>query len=79
VTVAVNCVVALVLGLTLGIAVVRAERLWRRLLRDDGALRRPLWLATIAFVSWLVLTGAVVCLLTASSRSAASQSSRCCG
>ena len=63
-TVAVNCIVALALGLTLGIALVRAERLWRRLLRDDGALRRPLWLATIAFVSWLVLAGAVVCLLT---------------
>lgn len=63
-TVAVNCIVALALGLTLGIALVRAERLWRRLLRDDGALRRPLWLATIAFVSWLVLCGAVICLLT---------------
>ena len=63
-TVAVNCIVALALGLTLGIALVRAERLWRRLLRDDGALRRPLWLATIAFVSWLVLSGAVICLLT---------------
>lgn len=63
-TVAVNCIVALALGLTLGIALVRAERLWRQLLRDDGALRRPLWLATIAFVSWLVLCGAVICLLT---------------
>jgi len=63
-TVAVNCIVALALGLTLGIALLRAERLWRRLLRDDGALRRPLWLATIAFVSWLVLAGAIVCLLT---------------
>lgn len=63
-TVAVNCIVALALGLTLGIALVRAERLWRQLLRDDGALRRPLWLATIAFVSWLVLSGAVICLLT---------------
>ncbi len=63
-TVAANCIVALALGLTLGIALVRAERLWRQLLRDDGALRRPLWLATIAFVSWLVLCGAVICLLT---------------
>jgi small-conductance mechanosensitive channel len=63
-TVAVNCIVALALGLTLGIALQRAERRWRRLLRDDGALRRPLWLATIAVVSWLVLAGAVVCLLT---------------
>ena len=63
-TVAVNCIVALALGLTMGIALVRAERLWRRLLRDDGALRRPLWLATIGFVSWLVLSGAVICLLT---------------
>ncbi len=63
-TVAVSCIVALALGLTLGIALVRAERLWRRLLRDDGALRRPWWLATIGFVSWLVLSGAVICLLT---------------
>jgi len=63
-TVAVNCIVALALGLTLGIALMRAERRWRRLLHDDGALRRPLWLATIAFVSWLVLSGAVICLLT---------------
>ncbi len=63
-TVTVNCIVALALGLTLGIALLRAERLWRRLLRDDGTQRRPFWLATIAFVSWLVLAGAVICLLT---------------
>lgn len=63
-TVTINCIVALALGLTLGMALMRAERTWRSVLRDDGAQRRPFWLAGVAFVSWLVLAGAVACLLT---------------
>jgi len=66
--VAVNCIVALLLGLTLGLALVRAERRWHKLLREEAAagnaVRRPVWLTIVASVAWLVLAGAVVCLLT---------------
>ncbi|HKX40263.1 MAG TPA: DUF3772 domain-containing protein [Burkholderiaceae bacterium] len=62
-TVAVNCIVALGLGLTLVLALMRAERLWRLELAKEGGHTRPLALAIFAALNWLVLTTAVVCLL----------------
>ncbi|HEY9066653.1 MAG TPA: DUF3772 domain-containing protein, partial [Burkholderiaceae bacterium] len=62
-TVAVNCIVALGLGLTLVLALMRAERLWRLELAKEGGHTRPLPLAIFAALNWLVLTTAVVCLL----------------
>lgn len=61
--VAVNCIVAIALGLTMGVALVRAEHLWRRLLLLDGAKRRPIWLAVVSVGSWIVLLGGLICLL----------------
>ncbi|MES3014806.1 MAG: DUF3772 domain-containing protein, partial [Pseudomonadota bacterium] len=62
-TVAVNCVVALALGLTVVLALMRAERIWRLELAKEGAHARPTWLAVVAGLNWLVLATAVVCLL----------------
>ena len=66
-TVAVNCVVALALGLVLVRALMRGERLWRIELAKEsakGAARpRPIALAIVAGLNWLVLAAAVVCLL----------------
>ena len=62
-TVAVNCVVALAIGLTVVLALMRGERVWRLELAKKGAQTRPLGLALAAGLSWLVLVGAVVCLL----------------
>ncbi len=62
-TVAVNCLVALAVGLTVGLALMRAERIWRQELAKEGAQARPVWLAIVAGLSWLVLATAVVCLL----------------
>ncbi len=61
--VAVNCVVALGLALTLGLSLTGAERVWRAELANDGALRRPLWLGIAAGTAWLVLAGCIVSLL----------------
>ena len=63
VTVAVNCVVALTLGLTVALALLRAERIWRLELAKEGAHARPMWLAIAAGLNRLVLATAVVCLL----------------
>ena len=62
-TVAVNCVVALALGITVVLALMRGERLWRREIQKDDARSRPIWLAIVAGLNWLVLATAVVCLL----------------
>ena len=65
-TVALNCILALVLGITMVIAVGRGERLRRLLDRGPDADRvppRPLWLAVLAVLVWLVLVGSVVALL----------------
>ena len=62
-TVAVNCLVALALGLTVVRALMRGERVWHRELAKEGAHARPLWLAIVAGLNWLVLATAVVCLL----------------
>ena len=62
-TVAVNCVVALAMGLTVGIALLCAERVWRGELAKDGAHARPMWLTLVTALNRLVLATAVVCLL----------------
>jgi potassium-dependent mechanosensitive channel len=62
-TVAVNCVVALAMGLAMVLALMRGERVWRLELAKEGAHARPTWLAIVAGLNWLVLAGAVVCLL----------------
>ena len=62
-TVAVNCVVALALGITVVLALMRGERLWRLDILKDATRPRPVWLAIVAGVNWLVLATAVVCLL----------------
>ncbi|HWI10312.1 MAG TPA: DUF3772 domain-containing protein, partial [Burkholderiaceae bacterium] len=62
-TVALNCVVALATGLTVVLALMRGERVWRLELAKEGAHARPLWLTVVAALNWLVLAAAVVCLL----------------
>ena len=62
-TVAVNCIVALAIGLTVVLALMRAERVWRLELMKEGARARPAWLAVVAGLNWFVLATAVVCLL----------------
>ena len=62
-TVAVNCVVALAMGLTVVLALMRAERVWRRELAKEGAHARPAWMVIVAGLNWLVLATAVLCLL----------------
>ena len=61
--VAVNCVVALAMGLTVVLALLRVERVWRAELAKEGAHARPMWLTVVAALSRLVLATAVVCLL----------------
>ena len=63
--VALNCILALALGLSMVMAVMRGERL-RRQLEGPGADQvpaRPLWLSSLAFLLWLVLAASVVGLL----------------
>ncbi|MDY7577387.1 DUF3772 domain-containing protein [Herbaspirillum sp. RTI4] len=68
-TVALNCMVALLLGVTLGVGLLRGERRWR-LLRQatpvDGAapvIGSPLWLKLVAGISMAVLALGVIALL----------------
>ena len=66
-TVAVNCVVALAMGVVVARALLRGERAWRqaRLADADQAARAaPLWQALFAGLAWLVLLGSVASLLT---------------
>jgi small-conductance mechanosensitive channel len=63
VTVAVNCLVALGLALTLGLALLRSEHRWHLELQREGAQRRPLWMAIVASLNWLVLVASFICLL----------------
>lgn len=62
-TVAINCIVALAVGLTVGLGLMRGERVWRQELAQEGAHARPVWLSALAALNWLVLATAVVCLL----------------
>ncbi len=62
-TVAVNCGVALAMGLTIVRALMRGERLWRREIAESHAHARPIWLPIVAGLNWLILVTAVGCLL----------------
>ncbi|MDP9045538.1 MAG: mechanosensitive ion channel, partial [Pseudomonadota bacterium] len=63
-TVAVNCMVALALGLTVVLALMRGVRAWRRqILLDETQPHGPPLLVIVAGLNWLVLATAVVCLL----------------
>ena len=62
-TVALNCIVALTVGLTVVMSLMHGERVWRRELAQEGARARPVWLSLLAGLNWLVLATAVACLL----------------
>lgn len=66
-TVAIEYLMALALAITMAAALLRANRL-RRLsrLNQDGArpLVSPLWLTALFSLSWLVLIGGLICVLT---------------
>ncbi len=64
--VAVNCVVALVVGLTVATTLGRGERVWRRELAGGEAgsrKTRPVWMSVVAGLNRLVLAVAIVSLL----------------
>lgn len=64
-TVAINCLVAIALGLTLGVPLLRAARVWRQTSALEGhAQRWPIWLTVVSIVGWVVLIGGLVSLLT---------------
>ena len=65
-TVALNCILALALGLAMVMGVLRGERLRRQSASEPGADKmpsRPLWLSVLALLVWLALAGSVVGLL----------------
>jgi potassium-dependent mechanosensitive channel len=62
--VAINCLVALALSLTVALALMRADRVWRvELAREEGKKTRPLWLVVVVGANWLILATAIVSLL----------------
>ncbi len=64
--VALNCILALALGISLVTMVMRGERLHRQLVSSPDAAQvppRPLWLSGLTFLVWLVLAASVVGLL----------------
>jgi potassium efflux system protein len=64
--VALNCILALALGLSLVTMVMRGERLRRQLEEGTGVGQvppRPMWLSGLAFLLWLLLAASVVGLL----------------
>ena len=63
-TVAVDCVVALAMSLTLTLALMRAERSWRVDPGTGNTHVRPVWSKALAALNWLILVGAVISLLT---------------
>ncbi len=63
--VAANCVVALAMGATIGVTLIRGERRWRReRAATPGIPGRPLWLAITGIAIWVVLGVAMIALLT---------------
>ena len=62
--VAVNCIVALVLSITVAYGLLRAERCWRQVRAADPASpTTPLWLRCVVVIMWLALAASLVSLL----------------
>ena len=62
--VAVNCIVALVLSMTVAFGLLRAERCWRQVRAADPASPvTPLWLRGVVLLLWLTLASSLVSLL----------------
>ena len=64
-TVALNCITALAMGLSMALAIMRGESLRRDAERDPDhpAAPRALWLVLLASAAWLMLAGSLVALL----------------
>ncbi len=66
-TVALNCILALLLGSVMVLTVMRGEQLRRHAAletaTEDAPPPRPAWLAALTALIWLVLVGSLVCLL----------------
>ncbi len=64
-TVALNCITALAMGLSMALAIMRGERLRREAERDPDhpAPPRAQWLALLVGAAWLMLAGSLVALL----------------
>ena len=62
--VAVNCIVALVLSITVAYGLLRAERCWRqvRAAEPDSPVT-PLWLRCVVVIMWLALAASLISLL----------------
>ena len=62
--VAINCIVALVLSITVAYGLLRAERCWRQVRAADPASpTTPLWLRCVVVIMWLALAASLVSLL----------------
>ncbi|WP_038501074.1 DUF3772 domain-containing protein [Janthinobacterium agaricidamnosum] len=62
--VAVNCIVALVLSVTVALGLLRAERCWRQVrAADPQSPSTPFWLRCVVVVLWLVLATSLISLL----------------
>lgn len=65
-TVAINCVTQLAIGMTLTLSIVRGERLRRDAENDPErpeALHRPTWVRVLIGAAWILLAGSLICLL----------------
>ncbi|WP_293776442.1 DUF3772 domain-containing protein [uncultured Oxalicibacterium sp.] len=63
--VAVNCIVALLLGATIGLGMQRAERMWRHIRNSepDQAHVMPVWVRIATIIIWLSLAISMISLL----------------
>lgn len=64
--VAINCIVALMLGATMAFGMQRAERMWRHIKTsepDEGHVT-PVWLRILIVAVWVTLAISAFCLLT---------------
>lgn len=64
-TIAINCLVALILGATIAWALIRSERARRQIVvePDETLAPRPLWLSAIVGLTWLALVACLVSVL----------------
>jgi len=65
-TVAINCVTQLAIGMALTLSIVRGERLRREAEEDPAhpdAARRPAWVHALMGAAWFLLAGSLICLL----------------